>query len=492
MVQGTASHVGKSMLAAAFCRIYARRGVRVAPFKAQNLALNSYLTPDGGELGRAQAYQARAAGLEPHVDMNPVLLKPNADIGSQVVLLGRTLGTMAGGEYFTRQAEIWSAVAAAFDRLRARYELLVVEGAGSPAEINLRGHDIVNMRLAAYAQCPVLLVGDIERGGVFASLYGTTMLLPEHERALIKGYLINKFHGDATQLTSGFDTLRQRTGIPTLGVIPYLVDWHGEEEDVLGLERHAPARSSAAITIAVIHLPHIANFTDFDALIAEDDVLVRYVQNLQELAGVDAIILPGTKSTIADLHWLVATGLAQSLRQAVLAGTPLIGICGGYQMLGHRILDAVGSESSCSEVAGLGLLDIETSFFHEKRTVRTAGCSTGAALVEAGIPVRGYEIHMGRTTCSHGVRPLLHLRDAGGEEYDDGACSADGLVCGAYLHGLFDHPQFRRAWINDLRAGKNLPELFPIPREASDIDRLADHVSAYVDMAAVDEIIGMS
>lgn len=492
MVQGTTSHAGKSVLVAALCRLYARQGLRVAPFKAQNMALNSYVTPEGGEIGRAQAYQATAAGIEPHVDMNPVLLKPNSQTGSQVIVLGRPVGNMAVREYHAYQPTVWPTVTAALDRLRAQYDLVVIEGAGSPAEINLRDQDIVNMKVARYAQCPVLLVGDIDRGGVFASLVGTTLLVTEEERALIKAFIINKFRGDASLLDNGIAWLQDYTGIPTLGVIPYLAGWRGDEEDSLGVEdRQRATRQNAPLTIGVVRLPFISNFTDFDPLADEEDVAVRYCTTPADLDGVDALVLPGTKSTVADLRWLYASGMADALRAKVHGGTPLVGICGGYQMLGRCVLDPHHVESPEPEIAGLSLLDVETTFAAEKRTIRVEGTLTGAGLGEAGTPVRGYEIHMGRTVTAPGVQPLIQIHDTEGRSLLDGAASEDGRVCGTYLHGLFDHPRLRRAWLNYLRAGKGLPPLAPHEDAPSDIDRLADHVAAHLDLAMLARLCGL-
>jgi adenosylcobyric acid synthase len=494
MVQGTTSHAGKSVLVAALCRIFARRGLRVAPFKAQNMALNSFVTPDGGEIGRAQAFQAAAAGLEPHVDMNPVLLKPNSMTGSQVIVLGKSIGNMAVREYHAFQPTVWPTVTAALDRLRAQYDLVVVEGAGSPAEINLHDRDIVNMKVARYADCPVLIVGDIDRGGVFASLVGTTLLVTPEERALIKGFIINKFRGDATLLDSGIEFLENYTGIPTLGVIPYLKDWRGDEEDSLGVEdRRRAEKKDAPLTVVVVRLPFISNFTDFDALADEDDVAVRYATRPEELAGADALLLPGTKSTIADLQWLRASGMADALLAQVAAGTPLVGICGGYQMLGRRVYDPHHVESdldSPDSHEGLDLLPIETTFAADKRTVQASGTLTGAGLGEAGTSVRGYEIHMGRSECAPGTPALLNLTDAEGTTIRDGAASPDGQICGTYLHGLFDVPALRRGWLNRLRAGKGLAPLPVQDNAIAEIDRLADHVEAYLDMGAIEAMLG--
>jgi adenosylcobyric acid synthase len=522
MVQGTASHAGKTVLAAALCRIYARRGYAVAPFKAQNMALNSAVTVAGDEMGRAQVYQAEAAGVEAHVDMNPVLLKPSSGGESQVVVMGRPVGQMSVAAYHAYQAEVWPVVTAALARLRAASELVVIEGAGSSAEINLRDSDIVNMKVACHACAPVLLVGDIDRGGVFAALVGHMELFSPPERALVRGFVVNKFRGDAAQLESGLSFLEERTGVPTLGVVPFLEGWRGDEEDSLALDRRpdggpgalprAAARGGAPLRVAVVRLPYLSNTTDFEALAAEPDVAVDFVSSPAGLQGAAAIVLPGTKSTVADLAWLRERGLAAALAQAVAAGVPVIGICGGYQMLGRRIFDPDGVESGVGETAGLGLLDVETTFGAEKRTVRVVGEASGAALAGAGTALRGYEIHLGRTSAAPGVRPLACLRAAarGGATHADaagsgpdrtgaadgathpgGAVSADGRVCGTYLHGLFDEAAFRTAFLNRLRAAAGLPARPPAVR-GSEIERLADHVEAHLDMARLDAIVGLA
>ena len=502
MLQGTASHVGKTVLAAALCRLYARRGYRVAPFKAQNMALNSFVTEDGCEMGRAQAYQARAAGLEPVVDMNPVLLKPSPGAASQVVVMGKPVGQMTVREYHAYQPEVWTAVTAAFERLRATHDLIVIEGAGSSAEVNLRGRDIVNMRMALHARSPVLLVGDIDRGGVFASLLGHVELFTAEEHDLVAGFVINKMRGDADQLDPGIEILRGRTGVPTLGVVPMLEGWSGEEEDSLALDDGRRSRPDSPLRVAVVRLPYISNSTDADALAAEPDVDVRFVTSPGELAGAAAIVLPGTKSTIADLAWLRAAGLAGALAAAAAAGTPVVGICGGYQMLGRRILDPERVESATGAVDGLGLIDAVTTFSAGKRIVRAEGELLGgpdrtaaaggapqsACLGLAGTRVQGYEIHMGRTVLGTGVAPLLRLRVAGEAAHLDGAVA--GTVCGTYLHGLFDHRELRTAFLNGLRATRGLAPR-PAAVRADDLDRIADHVEAYLDMDAVDAIVGM-
>jgi len=511
MVQGTSTHAGKSVLVAALCRIYARRGMSVAPFKAQNMSINSFVTADGGEMGRAQVFQAAAAGLEPHVDMNPVLLKPSSDVGSQVIVLGRPVGTMTTAAYRDYQGEVWPIVVAALQRLRAAHDLVVVEGAGSSAEVNLRGQDIVNMKVALHAGSPVLLVGDIDRGGVFAALLGHMEIFTPEERALVGGFVINRFRGDVGLLGPGIDFLRERTGVPTLGVIPYLVDWRGDEEDSVALDDKRYARPGAPLRIAVLRLPFISNHTDFEALAGESDVDLRFITSPGEAADAAAIVLPGTKSTIADLAWLRERGFEPVLARAAAAGTPIIGICGGYQMLGRRILDPESVESAEQEVPGLGLLDVETVFSGEKRTVRVHGEASGIALAPAGTAVRGYEIHMGRTTVAAGTRPLLHLRVAQNTEqrgaartHPDGAVSESGVVSGTYVHGLFDHRALRGAFLDGLRLAAGLPVHGDLgcdsiandpsdgSREASAIERLADHVEAHLDMERLDAIIGLS
>jgi adenosylcobyric acid synthase len=510
MVAGTGSHVGKSVLAAALCRMYARRGLRVAPFKAQNMALNSFVTAEGGELGRAQAYQADAAGIEPHVDMNPILLKPSSQTGSEVIVLGRPVGHMSVREYHAYQRQVWPVVTAALDRLRAANDLIVVEGAGSIAEINLRDHDIVNMKVALYARAPVLLVADIDRGGVFASLFGTVELLEPEERALVRAFVINKFRGDASLLDSGIRFLEERTAIPTLGVIPYLSDWRGDEEDSLGIEdRQRRTKPNAAVRIAVVRLPFISNYTDFDALSDEQDVSVVFVTSPRELEGKAAIILPGTKSTIDDLRWLRESGLADAIVAKAAEGVPVVGICGGYQMLGKVILDPNRVESTVFSAQGLGLLDIETVFGGDKRTVRVTGELTGAGIGPEGTPVSGYEIHMGRSRRGPSARPLLRLKKRGGhvgtagsdrDSHDEGAVSLDGTVFGSYVHGLFDHLAVRDRFLNSLRRTAGLPEKAraeaqssgePVRAGTASIDRLTDHISDYLDTNLLATIVGM-
>jgi adenosylcobyric acid synthase len=501
MVQGTASHAGKSTLVTALCRILKQDGLRVAPFKSQNMALNSFVAAEGGEIGRSQALQAEAAGLDPSIDMNPILLKPEADAHSQVIVNGRSIGSMPAGEYQRRKLELWPTVTAALDRLRSQYDIVVAEGAGSPAEINLQHADLANMRVARHAKAPVLLVGDIDRGGVFASLLGTLELLPPEDRSLIRGFAINKFRGDPAILAPGLDFLVERTGVPMLGVIPYLRDLDLPEEDSLGLEdprERSVATSDNQVEIAVIRLPRIANFDEFAPLAAEPAVRLRYVEREDDLGTPDLAIIPGTKTTVADLDWLREAGLADRLIDLAARKVPILGICGGYQMLGRKIRDPYRTESQKTEVEGLGLLPVETTFDVVKRTVRVGGQVMALRGPLAGArqqPIVAYEIHMGRTVVDGDVKPLVGLDQRSGESVDepDGAYSADGLLMGTYLHGLLENDGVRHALIDGLlarrRAAPASPDR-PAPLErrsmaadrAFQLDRLADTVRASLDL----------
>ncbi len=373
MVQGTASHVGKSILVSALCRIFRQDGFRVAPFKAQNMSNNSYVTASGGEIGRAQAVQAEAAGVEAQVEMNPVLLKPEADRHSQVVVMGRPLLSASARDYYGLKTQLWEAVRGSLDTLREQYDIVVIEGAGSPAEINLKANEIVNMRVALYANAPVLLCGDIDRGGVFAAIVGTLELLDPEERAAIKGFVINKFRGEISLLDDGLVWLEQRTGIPVLGVVHHFRDIHIPEEDSVALDLPVHAQGDPVLDIVVVQLPHIANFDDFDPLARENGVSLRFVSAPEEIGNPDLIILPGTKTTIPDLAWMEAQGLVKAIRQCQGAGAALIGICGGYQMLGTKIYDPEMVESQKTEIAGLGLLPTTTVFSARKATNRVSG-----------------------------------------------------------------------------------------------------------------------
>ncbi len=492
MIQGTASHVGKSVITAAFCRLFARAGYRVAPFKAQNMSNNSFVTCEGGEMGRAQVFQAQAAGVEPHVDMNPVLLKPGADTSAQVVVLGQPVNTMDVREYHAYQKVAFGAVKLAFARLQQQYDLIVIEGAGSPAEINLRGRDIVNMKVAALANAPVLLVGDIERGGVFASLVGTLALLTPSERKRIHGFIINKFRGDPTLLDSGLEFLERRTGIPTLGVLPYTFGLPVDEEDAVSLNAQPSIPNHRSLTFGVIHFPHISNATDFAPLAKEPDVSVCYIDSPQTFGSPDIVILPGTKSTVADYEWLQRQGLAACVREHVARGGWLIGICGGYQMMGREVRDEAGIESRRRTVAGLGLLSVVTHFEVRKQLTQAEAVCLLPGL--HGAKVRGYEIHQGRTTTDPDTPPafkVTRLFDAPTAQSDGAAVSV--ALFGTYLHGLFDHANFRSAFLNRLREHKGLTVLpsHAYDTRPKDFDQLADLLLDYVDIRRVSGIVGL-
>jgi adenosylcobyric acid synthase len=461
MVQGTASHAGTSTLVTAICRILRQDGYRVAPFKSQNMALNSFVAAEGGEIGRALALQAEAAGLDPSIDMNPILLKPEADARSQVIVMGRSIGSMAAGEYQRRKLELWPTVTEALDRLRSRHDVVVAEGAGSPAEINLQHADLANMRVARHAQAPVLLVGDIDRGGVFASLLGTLELLEPGDRALVAGFAINKFRGDPAILAPGLDFLVERTGVPMLGVIPYLKDLDLPEEDSLAFDEVMTRNALPdAVDIAVIRLPRIANFDEFAPLAAEPAVRLRYVDRADDLGDPDLAIIPGTKTTVADLDWLRETGLADRVVALAGDGVPIMGICGGYQMLGRKIRDPHGSESQKPEVEGLGLLPVDTTFATTKRTVRVRGellAAHGPLAGARGGEIVAYEIHMGRTDRFDDLGPVLTIAERSGEAVAevDGCLRGDGLVMGTYLHGLLENDAPRHALIDWLQARRS-------------------------------------
>jgi adenosylcobyric acid synthase len=490
MVQGTASSAGKSLLVTALCRIFAQDGVRVAPFKAQNMALNSFVTPEGHEIGRSQAVQAEACGIPPHVDMNPVLLKPEGEARSQVILMGRPWKSLPAVDYYERKQILWEQVTAALARLRERYDLLVIEGAGSPAEINLQESDIVNMAVALHADAPVLLVGDIDRGGVFASLLGTLMLVEAEERQLIKGLVINKFRGDVRLLESGLEMLEERAGMPVLGVVPYLHDLHIAEEDSVALDgTQAVAGPDGAIDVAVIRFSRISNFDDFDALELESGVRVRYVGSARELGRPNAVILPGTKYTLADLSWLHSQGLDRQIIDLAWQGTAVVGICGGYQMLGGTIVDLAGVESPAGERStGLGLLPVVTEFAPVKATHQVQAWT----LSGAGTEVTGYEIHMGRSHLADDkAQPLLRLTQRSGQPVDafDGAMDAAGRVWGTYLHGIFDNTDFRRAWLRGLGWSPSEQEVDLAAIRQAAYDRLAAAVRSSLDIERLRQIV---
>ncbi len=490
MLQGTGSDVGKSVLVAGLCRILRQEGVRVAPFKPQNMALNSFVTPEGGEMGRAQVVQAEAAGIEPHVDMNPVLLKPTTDVGAQVILQGRVYGNMKALEYHRFKRKAREAVMDSFHRLASRFDVILVEGAGSPAEINLRDGDIANMGFALEVGCPVLLVGDIDKGGVFAALVGTLELIAPEERELVRGFIVNKFRGDASLLEPALRDISARTGKPFLGVVPYFRDIFIQEED--GIHRSSvEARSSGGrVRIAVVVPNRISNFTDFDPFLAEPDVRLDYVWPGERLGRAHAVILPGSKNTVDDLAALWRSGLADEILENHRRGAWIVGLCGGYQMLGRVVRDPLGVESAGGEARGLGLLDVETVMEPSKVTTQSEARVRPGTLPWYGGSelLRGYEIHMGRTRLGPGARPLLDLRRRGGTEWHpDGAVADGGRVFGTYLHGLFDNDGFRRQFLEPFRPGASATSFARLKEEG--YDRLADLLRRSLDLDAVFRIL---
>jgi adenosylcobyric acid synthase len=483
MVCGTTSDAGKSRVVTGLCRALARRGVRVAPFKAQNMALNSFVTATGHEIGRAQGVQALAAGIEPEVDMNPILLKPSSDRTSQVIVLGEPTGHLDAVAYHGAKPGLRATVLAALNRLRDRFDVVLLEGAGSPAEINLLDGDLVNLWLADAAGIPAVVVGDIDRGGVFASLFGTVALLPDHLRRRVQGFVINKFRGDPALLGPGLAELEERTGVPTLGVLPWVDGLHLDAEDSLALRRPWGEEDAGpgVIDVCVVRLPRISNFTDLDALALEPGVSVRYVTQAGALGDPDLVILPGTKATVADLAWLRNRGFDAALR-ALPPTTTVLGICGGYQMLARRIDDTV--ESGAGVVEGLGLLPAETRFEPVKVTRPRRGRAAGS-----GLAVSGYQIHHGRTTSE---APWITLDDHWGSG-PEGAMNRDGSILGTSLHGLFEGDDFRAAFLSAVaarRAKTFAPSgvSFAAARGAQ-FDRLADLVEAHLDLAAVEKLI---
>lgn len=486
---GTGSDVGKSLVTAGLGRIFHRSGVRVAPFKAQNMSLNSFVTAEGGEMGRAQVLQARACGLHPHVDMNPILLKPEADRRSQVVVQGTVWGSREAGSYFDAQTGLAHYVRQSYERLAAQHELIVIEGAGSAAEINLRDRDIVNWPVAEMADAKVILVADIDRGGVFAQVIGTLDLLEPDERERVLGVVINKFRGDRRLFDDGVAMLEKRTGMPVLGVVPFVRDLTLDQEDSVTIESGSTeaAFSADTVNIAVILLPRMSNFTDFNGLAAEADVALRYARAPEDVGGADVIILPGSKQTIQDLQYVRDKGFAAALASHVQARREMVGVCGGFQMLGKRIDDPHGVEGG-GQTEGFHLLPVDTELHPDKRTVQVT-----ANVLLPGMSgeemVQGYEIHVG-LTARHGGEPCFRILDEAGDR-EDGAASADGLVWGTYIHGVFDDPAFRRAWLNRVRVRKGLAprpvaeSMKVTQRLSSALDEWADHVARHVDMTSV-------
>ncbi len=501
MVQGTSSHVGKSVLVTALCRIFRQDGFKVAPFKSQNMSNNSFVSPTGGELGRAQAVQAEAAGVDPTVEMNPILLKPEGDNRSQVVVMGEPLRAMPAKEYYSLNEHLWSVVTRSLEKLLAKYDVVVIEGAGSPVEVNLKDRDLVNMKVATYAHAPVILLADIDRGGIFASIVGTLELLEPHERALVKALVINKFRGDLSLLTPGVTWLEERTGIPVAGVIPYYRDIHIAEEDSISLERRHEMKTNTeyVLDIAVLGFPHISNFDDFDPLEREEGVRLRYVEANDPLGTPDLVVLPGTKTTMADLDWLRERNLDRAILDLHHQGVPIIGICGGYQMLGESLWDPHHVESSKEEVKGLGLLPVTTRFETKKETHRIQG-EVGEAPGILGecssLPIEGYEIHMGNTAAtSERVMAPFRIFKRRGQPVDqpEGAINVDGRVLGTYIHDLFYNSSLRRAILQHLaqNRGVSLPPSSDLYSRDEEYNRLASLVRSSLNMELVYQMAGL-
>lgn len=493
MIQGTMSNAGKSLLAAGLCRIFKQDGYKVAPFKSQNMALNSYITEEGLEMGRAQVMQAEAAGIKPSVLMNPILLKPTNDVGSQVIVNGEVLGTMGARDYFAYKKKLIPDIMKAYNKLAEENDIIVIEGAGSPAEINLKQEDIVNMGMAKMAKAPVLLVGDIDRGGVFAQLIGTVMLLEEDERAMVKGTIINKFRGDKTILDPGIEMLEEKSGIPVVGVAPYM-QLEVEDEDSL-TERFNGNQTVDLIDIAVIRVPRISNFTDFNALEVIPGVSVRYVKSVQELKNPDMIILPGTKNTMEDLLWMRQNGLEAAVLKKAAEGKIIFGVCGGYQMLGETLADPHGVEAGGS-MKGMGLLPMDTVFEDVKTRTRVDGRFSnveGPLALLSGIGLSGYEIHMGATVLKEGAQSFTEITDM-----VEGTVKSDGAfrdnVYGSYVHGIFDREEVAKKVVEAIGKIKGIEteEMTSVDFAAfkeTQYDLLAEGLRKHLDMEKIYQIL---
>ncbi len=492
MLQGTSSNAGKSIVAAAFCRIFQQDGYAVAPFKSQNMSLNSGVTLTGEEMGRAQIVQAQAARVDPDARMNPILLKPHSDTGSQVIVMGKPIGHMRVGEYFAKKKDLWHTVTQAYDSLAAEYDIMVLEGAGSPAEINLKAHDIVNMRMAAHAKASVLLVGDIDRGGVYASFLGTWHTFTHAEKALLTGYVVNRFRGDASYLAPAHDYMLEKTAVPVLGTIPFIRDIHIPEEDMAGFSWGTTQEKHAyTLDIGVVMLRHVSNYTDMAPLMFEPDVCVRPIGRAEDFGNPDVLIIPGSKSVVADLEELQANGIAQKILQHAAQDKWIFGICGGLQILGKEIRDPHAVETQKTMVKGLGLMDLCSTFAKDKTLIHIPRAQT-----PLGVQAQGYEIHHGVTTHGESAKPLF-LRD------DKAYATEEERICGyvtgrryaTYLHGIFDDDTFRRAFLNHVRQDRHMPAYtgdgvaYSLEKA---LDRLAHVVRQSCDMQAIYASMGLS
>lgn len=502
MVCGTGSHVGKSIVTAGLCRILKKDGYNVAPFKSQNMALNSFVTKQGGEMGRAQVAQAFASGIDPHVDMNPILIKPSSDVGAQIIMLGKVKGNMNVRNYMAFKKEAFATAKSAFKRLSKQYDYIVMEGAGSPAEINIPD-DIVNMPMAKFAKAPVILIGDIDLGGVFAWIVGTLNLLKPSQRSMVKGFIINKFRGDLDILKPGLTMLEKKAKRPVLGVLPYFRDIKIDEEDSVQSNKYQDplfkeGLSKKKVNIEVLYLPHISNFTDFDPFIEEEDVHLRYVRMGERIGSPDLLIIPGTKSTIQDMVFLKRAGYTDKIRSLAKNNTMVMGICGGFQMMGTKIIDIKGSESSFSKCDGLSFFNIVTRLMPSKVTSQVEFEPMQNAPLNfkdnGSSRLTGYEIHIGRTKYLTGSQPLFKItkRDDTGVEIEDGAVNTAGNILGTYIHGIFDNDNFRNLFLNTLREKKSLPKRAPsrIDKEA-EFDKLENLMRSHLDIKKIYEIIGI-
>lgn len=509
MFLGTGSDVGKSILAAALCRILKEDGYRVAPFKAQNMALNSFITREGGEMGRAQVVQAEAAGIEPHVDMNPILLKPTSQMGSQVIVRGKSIGNFSAREYYEYKQELVPIVRESFERLSRQYDVIVMEGAGSAVELNLKAHDLVNLAMAKMADARCILVGDIDRGGIFAALLGSFMLMSPEEQGRIVGFIVNKLRGDpklfSSPPNSGTEIIEVHAGRPVLGVVPYFDHIALPEEDSVALGRRMQQRngetSGERLSIGVLRLPFISNYTDFDCFEQDRNVQLEYFDRPEAIFAFDAVIIPGSKNTLEDLAHLQWNGLAEAIVAYYKSGGTVVGICGGYQMLGRKVCDPHGVESLLQEVAGLGLLEMETEMFTDKITsqVEAVRLVEGAASEEGGGRLFGYEIHMGRSRHGKTCKPLFRVvrRDGHSVNAQDGLIDSNGRVWGTYLHGIFDNDSFRRDFLDDLRRRSGRGQItvsatFSYGQwKDEQYTRLAEHVRRNIDVERVYRSIGL-
>lgn len=507
MFLGTGSDVGKSVLAAAFCRILKQDGFRVAPFKAQNMALNSFITPEGGEMGRAQVVQAEAAGIEPHVDMNPVLLKPTSQMGSQVIVRGKSIGNFLARDYYQYKKNLVPVVRECFERLAREYDVVVIEGAGSAVELNLKEHDIVNMAMADMADARCILVGDIDRGGIFAALLGSFMLLDQSEQERIEGFMVNKLRGDPQLFKNGVDIIESRARRPVLGVIPHFDHITLQEEDSVALGRRMQKSAASCddrLSVGVVRLPFVSNYTDFDCFEQEPGVDLIYFNRPEQVFGFDAVIIPGSKNTLEDLDYLQKKGLAEAVVAYYKSGGTVVGLCGGYQMLGLRVRDPHGVESALREVSGLGLLDMETEMFPDKITTQVEAVELKDPEVttvphHGSATLFGYEIHMGISVSLGDARPIFRIVRRNGQPADiaEGLSQAGGRVWGTYIHGVFDNDSFRRNFLRELeqRSGRSRISVsagFSYKEwKEEQYDRLAEHVRNHADVERIYRSLGI-